>query len=321
MLNDGIEQSASYYKIMLGKGSIFAQDCLENGYVGVGWFSDISFLNGGVTDYVRLRDFNDRWVPEYLKQNPAKSKVTAGLACGSAYTVCFDMKIGDVVVSPKGDGTYAIGIVSGNYEYVPGSSLPHQRKVNWFSKGISKDEISQQLKNSMGSIGTVINLTSYSDEIRLILNEKDLTKPTLIATDQNVENASVFALEQHLEDFLIQNWQNTDLGLKYDIYEDEENTGKQYPTDTGRIDILAISKDKKELLVIELKRSRVSDVVVGQIQRYMGFVKDELAESNQTVKGLIIGMDDDLKIKRALSVTSNIEYFRYYVSFKLNKAF
>jgi restriction system protein len=51
----------------------------------------------------------------------------------------------------------------------------------------------------------------------------------------------------------------------------------------------------------------------------MGYVKDELAEENQQVKGVIIGLDDDLKIRRALSVTINIEFYRYQVSFKLFK--
>ena len=76
------------------------------------------------------------------------------------------------------------------------------------------------------------------------------------------------------------------------------------------IDILAISKDNKTILVVELKKGRVSDNVVGQIQRYMGYAKEELAEDNQTVKGIIIGLEDDLKIKRALSVASNIEFYR-----------
>ncbi len=73
------------------------------------------------------------------------------------------------------------------------------------------------------------------------------------------------------------------------------------------------------LLVVELKKGRVSDNVVGQIQRYMGYVKEELAEDNQIVKGIIIGLEDDLKIKRALSVTKNIEFYRYKVDFKLFK--
>ncbi len=91
--------------------------------------------------------------------------------------------------------------------------------------------------------------------------------------------------------------------------------GQQFPSDTGPIDILAISKDKKTFLVVELKKGRVSDNVVGQIQRYMGYVKEDLAEENQDVKGIIIAADDDLRIKRALSVTSNIEFFKYQVRF------
>ena len=113
-------------------------------------------------------------------------------------------------------------------------------------------------------------------------------------------------------------WSWSDLGKKYDIY--EENgvlIGQQYGTDTGNLDILAISKDKAELLVIELKRGRVSDVVVGQIQRYMGYVKDELCEPHQTVRGLIIGLDDDLRIKRALSVTQGIDFLKYEINFRL----
>ena len=50
------------------------------------------------------------------------------------------------------------------------------------------------------------------------------------------------------------------------------------------MDILAISKDKSELLVVELKKGRASDVVVGQIQRYMGFAQYELAELIKLLK-------------------------------------
>ena len=99
----------------------------------------------------------------------------------------------------------------------------------------------------------------------------------------------------------------------------KELIGQQYPSDTGPLDILAISKDRKTLLVIELKKGRVSDNVVGQIQRYMGYVKEELCEDDQTVKGVIIGLEDDIRIKRALSVTANIEFYRYKVSFDLFK--
>jgi len=71
--------------------------------------------------------------------------------------------------------------------------------------------------------------------------------------------------------------------------------------------------------VVELKKGRISDNVLGQIQRYMGYVQEELAEEGQKVKGVIIALEDDLRIRRALSVVNNIEFYRYQVSFKLFK--
>jgi restriction system protein len=82
---------------------------------------------------------------------------------------------------------------------------------------------------------------------------------------------------------------------------------------------LAISKDGKELLVIELKEGRASDSVVGQIQRYMGFVLSELAEENQSVRGVIIALEQDKRIQQALKVAPHIEFYRYEVSFDLKK--
>ena len=73
------------------------------------------------------------------------------------------------------------------------------------------------------------------------------------------------------------------------------------------------------MLVVELKKGRVSDMVVGQIQRYMGYVKDELAEEHQTVRDVIIGFEDDVRIQRALSVAPIIDFYTYKVSFKLQK--
>ena len=55
------------------------------------------------------------------------------------------------------------------------------------------------------------------------------------------------------------------------------------------MDVLDISKGKSELLDVDLQNGRASNVIVGQIQRYMGFVQYELVEVNQPVKGVISG--------------------------------
>jgi len=304
-----------YYRIMLGRKSAYAEDCFKGNFIGAD-FGINQDLTGQLPDNWKV--FNQKFIPFFLESHPDKTKVSAGLACGALWTISKGILKGDIVLCPNGEGAYYVGEVVENYSYVAGKNLPHRRKVRWHTRNILRSEMSDALQNSTGSIGTVSTITKFAEEIeRLIAG----TAPaTIISTDETVEDSSAFALEKHLEDFLVQNWRQTDFGKGYDIYEEEgELVGQQYPSDTGPIDILAISKDKKELLVVELKKGRASDNVVGQIQRYMGYVLQELAEENQTVKGVIIALEDNLSIRRALAVTKNIDFYLYQVSFKLSK--
>ena len=304
-----------YFRIMLGEKHSFADKCHQETWFGGGWGINFDLTKELPENW---RDFNKKFIPVYLEKNPGKSKVTAGLACGMLHTICKGIKLGDVVLCPNGKGEYFVGEVISDYFYVSGEPLPHRRKVRWFPKTIGRSEMGDTLRRSAGSIGTVSCITKHFEEIEGLLTGNVI--PKLISTDELVEDPSVFALEMHLEEFLIHNWPQTSLGKNYDIFqEDGELVGQQYPSDTGPIDILAISKDKKELLVVELKRGRASDAVVGQIQRYMGFVLEELAEPGQIVKGVIVALEDDLRIKRALKVANNIEFYRYQVNFKLFK--
>ena len=305
----------NYLRVILGAKSVYAKECYEGNFIGA---------NYGITQDLseelpeNWRDFNAKFREIWLKSHSEKSKIAAGLACGMLWTVCKGIKKGDIVISPDGKGNYYVGEVISDYNYQSGTNLPHRRGVKWFPVFIERSAMSQELKNSTGSTGTTAYISQYAEEIEKFIG--NVKPPTIISNDATVEDPSVFALEKHLEDFLVQNWKQTELGKKYDIYEEDgELVGQQYPSDTGPIDILAVSKDKKIILVVELKKGRVSDNVVGQIQRYMGFVKEELAEANQEVKGIIIALEDDLRLKRALSVTTNIEFYRYQVSFKLFK--
>ena len=154
--------------------------------------------------------------------------------------------------------------------------------------------------------------------LKITLNCDD-SENILMSDDKAVNDSFNFQMEKHLEEFIIANWNQTFLCKEYDIYKDGENFGQQFPTDTGPIDILAISKDKKTFLVIELKKNRLHDKVVGQIQRYMGFIKGEIANDDQKVKGLIIGLKESLGLQRAISINPDIEYRIYKISFELLK--
>jgi restriction system protein len=298
---------------MLGKGSAYAARCFEEGFIGVNFDIDQDLTN---TLPEGWRAFNAVFIPIYLRARPEKSKIAAGLACGMLWTVCKGIKIDDFVLCPDGSGGYRVGEISGNYMYVPGQILPHRRPVHWLNQSIDRSEMSDALRNSSGAIGTVCDISVHQEEIKRLLDR--LEPPVLVATDDSIENPVAFALEKHLEDFLVTNWAQTALGQNYDIYEEDgERIGQQYTTDTGSIDILAISKDKRELLVIELKKGRAADAVFGQILRYMGFVAQELAENEQIVKGVIIAQEEDQRIRRALAVTPNVKFYRYQISFKL----
>jgi len=306
----------SYYRVMLGRKSVFAADCFAGGYIGVD-FAINEDLSKSLPD--EWRAFNKKYIPLYLAAHPDKSKVTAGLACGAVWTVCRGINEGDIVLSPDGAGSYRVGAVTGSYYYVPDQALPHRRRVKWLDLAIARAAMSEPLRNSTGSIGTVSNVSAHVTEIESFLK----TAPphlTIIAADPTIEDPFAFAMEQHLEAFLVANWEQTEFAETFSIFEEDgEKVGQQYATDAGPIDILAISKDKKRLLVVELKRGRASDVVVGQILRYMGYLKGEIAEGDQTVEGAIVALEDDQKLRWALAVVPSVSFYRYEVRFKLVK--
>jgi len=301
---------------MLGGKSIYADECYKGNFIGVGYLPEIDFTNNLPDNW---REFNLKNIPVWLDLHPGKSRVAAGLACGALWTLAKGINNSDIVLCPNGSGSYYVGEVVSDYIFHPGTVLPHRRSVRWYPVTIDRSAMRESLRNSSGSAGTVSDISSYADEIELLIGGNK--PPTIISTDVTVQDASEFAMEKHLEDFLVKNWKQTELGNDYDIFEEDgEMIGQQYQSDTGPIDILAISKDKKTLLVVELKKGRVSDNVVGQIQRYMGYIKEEIATEHQQVKGVIIALENDIRIKRALSVASNIEFYRYQVSFKLFKS-
>ena len=162
--------------------------------------------------------------------------------------------------------------------------------------------------------------------IRFVVNVNDLHE-VIAPRNEGVEETALkkedgekssFLFEKQLEDFLIANWSLTPLARNYDIFEkDGEVVGRQFRTDTGPIDILGQRRDKSDFLVVELKRDRASDVVVGQTLRYMGWVKEHLCEKHQSVKGCIVAQRKDAKLDYALKQADSIQFMRYEIDFRL----
>lgn len=304
-----------YYRIMLGRKSAYASEAFEGNFIG----ADFS-IEEDLTEKLpeEWRAFNKAFIPVFLENNPEKTRIGAGLAMGMLWTVAKGINVGDILLCPDGEGAYRVAEVAGAYNYAPGGVLPHRRPVRWLDRTINRSDMSEGLRNSCGSIGTVSLISKHAEEIEGFI--KGASAPSIVSTDDTVEDPTAFALEKHLEDFLVKNWSGTALSRDFDIFEEDGDlVGQQFLTDTGPMDILAISKDRKTLLVLELKKGRASDVVVGQLLRYMGFVKEELAEPQQDVRGVVIALEDDQRLRRALAMVPDIDFFRYEVSFKLVK--
>ncbi|MCX6720341.1 MAG: PDDEXK nuclease domain-containing protein [Candidatus Staskawiczbacteria bacterium] len=130
---------------------------------------------------------------------------------------------------------------------------------------------------------------------------------------------SLFYMESQLEDFLIENWDKTELGKKYDLIEEGgELVSQQYQTNVGRIDILVKDKKTKQYVVIELKKNQTSDDTVGQLARYMGWIEENKADGEQ-VKGIIISAKYDERLYYALKKIKDTEVYLYKVNFSLQE--
>jgi hypothetical protein len=114
----------------------------------------------------------------------------------------------------------------------------------------------------------------------------------------------------------------TDPDRRWEIYSEDDNdvTGYEYPCEIGRIDILAYHRDRKHWLVIELKRNQTSDETVGQILRYIAWVRRHLAGEGEHVEGVIIAQASDDRLHYALSETTNIRFLEYRVDFTLRES-
>ncbi len=160
----------------------------------------------------------------------------------------------------------------------------------------------------------------YSDGVESLWNPKDKIESYSEEIDDIIiDEEKDFSIEKHLEDFLIANWEKTELGKKFNLIQEEGiPVSQQYTTSIGRIDILV--KDKSNnYVVIELKKGKTGEKVVGQILKYMGWIKKHKAKKNQKIKGIIISGEDDEKLKYSLEATNNIELFVYKIDFSLKK--
>lgn len=176
----------------------------------------------------------------------------------------------------------------------------NENNINVGQRITVKFDINEKIDNNF-----VLHLISEDNFEQTAINVR---KPVLQENSENLTEIPL-SLEKQLEDFMSKNLELLENGLK--LFEDEDGKfGQQYPTDVGIIDLLCKKKDDS-FLVIELKRAKSSDSVIGQISRYMGWVKKHLANGRE-VYGLILSYESELSLKYALLTNPmiSLKYFK-----------
>lgn len=176
----------------------------------------------------------------------------------------------------------------------------------------------QDQKPQLSFSGKVVNNSELETHLREILDLFAANLDESLAQKDSPLAAGLFYMEKQLEDFIIDNWQTSELGSKYDlIHEEGVLISQQYRTSIGPIDILVKDKASGGYVVLELKRNQTSDDTVGQIMRYMGWVAENLHDKN--VKGIIIAGKYDEKLHYAQTLIPSIEVYLYEVQFSLKE--
>lgn len=132
-----------------------------------------------------------------------------------------------------------------------------------------------------------------------------------VDSDEYIE--ATISLERDLEEYIIRDLNQIETDLE--LYSKEGVTGRQFNTEVGRIDILAVDKNG-DFVVIELKAGTASNSVIGQILGYISWVRQNISQG-RNVRGIIIADDFDKRVKYASSEMPNISLKKYEVTFIL----
>jgi hypothetical protein len=166
-------------------------------------------------------------------------------------------------------------------------------------------------------VGEVVNWTHAALRVLFGHLEKHrnvLSSATTSGSEAGAVGDFTLALEKYLEDLLVEGWDSLSwtTPLQY--------LGRQVPCgDLGFIDILAKDRGTGDFTVIELKRDRPDDEVVGQLSRYMGWIKEHRAAfAGVGVRGIIVVHEVTPKLRAASLAHDNVQLYTYDLAIALH---
>jgi len=184
-------------------------ELVDEGFVSIGWdeLGDLREI-GGTREEIKAvlsRTFPD-----------GRPNAIAGWA-GILIRFRDEMQPGDIVVAPyKPDSTISLGVVSGDYEFVPGAETHrNRRRVDWKRVGVSRTVFSQPALYELGAFLTVFGIRKHDDEFRAALSAaedasvEDVTRTVeavaeATAIDEVSDEPRASRIDRHTRDFVLE---------------------------------------------------------------------------------------------------------------------
>ena len=139
--------------------------------------------------------------------------------------------------------------------------------------------------------------------------QQSIGKGSAPAEENQPEQATAFAYEEHLRDFLAEHLELLEKGLK--LWDTGEEDAVEFPVDGRRIDILG--KDKTGIpVVIELKVSRGHERTIGQALYYRAKIKEKFKVDQ--VRIFIVALEMSSELRAAAKEVQDVALFEYSLS-------
>jgi len=135
-----------------------------------------------------------------------------------------------------------------------------------------------------------------------------------VPVEASTEEVGEDLLESAIEDRLVAAWDETpfaEQGVQLHRNARGEVVGQQYPVGGWFIDLLGWQEARRCWWVIELKRGRASDRVVGQVGRYMGWVDRYLTRSGEQTRGVILARDLSPRLEHACYAIPRVDAWTF----------
>ena len=167
---------------------------VDGNFVAIGWYDmgDLSILPA------TREAFKTHFSEVYPSESPGALPAKAGVL----YRFTHEINVGAIVVYPsKPDRIVHVGIVEGDYTYLPDvdDEYAHRRAVKWV-KSLPRTSFSQSALYEIGSAITLFQITTHADEFRAAIEGNPTGAEDI---DEDTVNEVSIQMEESAEDFII----------------------------------------------------------------------------------------------------------------------